>query len=124
MRYTIIRWAVLTVAIGITAWLYSGITISGGIGSLIFVAALFGLVNAFVRPLIALLTCPLIILTLGLFTLFINTAMLLLTDRLTSALTVNDFWSAFWASLMISIISAILTIFVGGKEDAVIEKEV
>ena len=124
MRYTLIRWAILTVAIGITASLYSGISITGGIGSLIFVAAIFGLVNAFVRPILAFLTCPLIILTLGLFTLIINAAMLLITDRLSSALTVTDFWAAFWASLIISIISAILTLFVGDKKDAVLVKDV
>ena len=119
MRSLLTRWIILTIAIGLTAQLIPGVRIEGGIGNLILVAAIFGLVNAFIRPLITLLTCPLIILTLGLFTLVINTILFLLTDQLSPALTIEGFWPAFLASIVISIISGILSAFVGGDGGAI-----
>jgi putative membrane protein len=81
------------------------------------VAAVFGLVNVALRPLLALLTCPLIILTLGLFGLVINALMLLLTAQIAASLgvqfTVDGFWPAVLGGLVISIVSLILTILAG-----------
>ncbi len=106
MRFLLLRWLIAAIAIGLTAWLMPGVEIAGGILSLFFIALIFGLVNAIVRPIITLLTCPFIILTMGLFLLIINTLMFQLTAWLTPALSVTGFWAAFWASLVISIISA------------------
>jgi putative membrane protein len=83
------------------------------------VALVFGLVNALIRPLLSLLTCPLIILTLGLFTLVINAAMLLLTSALSGAVglafVVDGFWPAFWGALIVSIVSFVVTLLI--RED-------
>jgi len=117
VRNIFIRWLILTLAIGVTARLIPGIAVNGGIVNLITVAAIFGLINAFIRPIITLLTCPLVILTLGLFTLIINTLMFMLTARISPALTVEGFWPAFWASLIISIITAILSTLMTGHDD-------
>jgi putative membrane protein len=105
------------VAIGVTAWLLPGVTVHGS-GTdfwinLFLVAGVFGLINAFIRPIIMFFTCPLIILTLGLFTLVINALMLSLTDwLLPEILTVDGFWTTFFAALIISIISGLLSLFV------------
>ena len=113
----LIRWAILAVAIGVTAWLMPGVTVHGS-GTdfwinLFLVAGIFGLINAFIRPIIMFFTCPLIILTLGLFTLVINALMLSLTDwLLPEILTVDGFWTTFFAALIISIISGVLNLFV------------
>lgn len=117
MPKIIARWIILTIAIAATAYLIPGVTVTGGIVGMIVVAAIFGLVNAFVRPILKLLTCPLIALTLGLFTLVINTLMFWLTAQLsaqvsTGVLHVDSFWTAFLASIVVSIISAVLNIFV------------
>ena len=84
------------------------------------VALIFGLVNALVRPVLAFLTCPLIILTLGLFTLIINAAMLMLTAWLSEDFGLNfqvaNFSSAFWGALVISIISFFLNLLLGDEE--------
>ena len=112
MRFLLIRWLIAAIAIGLTAWLMPGVEITGGILSLLFIALVFGLVNAIVRPIVTLLTCPFVILTLGLFLLIINTLMFQLTAWLTPALSVAGFWAAFWASLVVSIISAVLNSFV------------
>lgn len=114
MRFLLIRWLILAVAIGITTWLMPGVQVQGNFWvNLIIIAAVYGLVNAIIRPIVEILTCPLIILTLGLFTLVINALMLLLTDwLLPNILTVDGFWTAFWAALVISIISGLLSLFV------------
>jgi len=71
-------------------------------------------VNALIRPLVTLLTCPLIILSLGLFTLVINAGMLLLASWLSGLVgigfRVDGFWPAFWGGLIISIVSAVLSL--------------
>lgn len=113
MLYLLVRWVILAIAIGVTAWLLPGFEIQGSIVNLLIISAVFGLVNAIIRPIVMLFTCPLIILTLGLFTLIINALMLSLTAWLLPALmTLEGFWTTFWASLIISLISAVLNLFV------------
>lgn len=86
---------------------------AGGPASLLAVAVVFGLVNAFVRPLLKLLSCPIIFLTLGLFTLVINALMLMLAAwvgrQLGIDFFVNGFWAAFLGALIVSIVSTVLS---------------
>ncbi|MCC7355787.1 MAG: phage holin family protein, partial [Anaerolineae bacterium] len=95
-------------------------TYDGDWVGLALVALIFGIVNAFIKPLLQLLTCPLIILTLGLFTLVINALMLQLTSSLAGTFNldfhVDNFGAAFWGGLVISIVSIILSIFLGGED--------
>jgi putative membrane protein len=114
MRNLLIRWIINAVALAIAATLVRGIHMNGGWQVLALAALVFGLVNALIRPLVTLLTCPLIILTLGLFTLVINAGMLLLASWLAGIVglgfTVEGFWPAFWGGLIISIVSAALSL--------------
>ncbi len=117
MKYLFLRWLVSAAAVGLTAWLMPGMTVHGdGFNlflNLFIVAAVLGFLNAIIRPIVTLLTCPLVILTLGLFTLIINAMMLSLTNwLLPNILTVNGFWTTFFAALIISIIAGLLSIFV------------
>ena len=117
MKYLILRWLVSAVAVGLTAWLMPGMTVHGGgfnwFLNLFIVSAVLGFLNAVIRPIVTLLTCPLVILTLGLFTLIINAMMLSLTDwLLPNILTVGGFWTTLFAALIISIITGLLSIFV------------
>ncbi|MDR1990980.1 MAG: phage holin family protein [Acidobacteriaceae bacterium] len=90
-----------------------GVTYDGGVWPFLGVAFVFGLVNATIGPLTKLLTCPLILLTLGLFALVVNGLMLSLTSRLSMSFGwgfhVDGFWPAFWGGLVVSIVSAALT---------------
>lgn len=117
MQSFILRWAINAVA------LYAAIAIIPGIQpqsgnwlSFIWLALIFGLVNAFFRPLLKLLTCPLILLTLGLFTLVVNTLLFAFTGWLGQqfhigfALADPWFWNAFLGSLIVSVISITLTL--------------
>ena len=109
----LVRWVVLAVAFGITSWLLSGMSVSGGIGAYLWVAALFGVVNAILGTLLRLLTLPLMIITLGLFSIVVNAAMLELIDAISSHLTIDDFfWTAIWAAIILSISAVILDLIV------------
>jgi putative membrane protein len=91
-----------------------GLEFSGGLGRLLLVAAVFGIVNSTLRPLLTILTCPLIVLTLGLFTLVINALLLLVTGWLSESwnlgFTVTGFWAAFWGGLVVGLVSLMLSL--------------
>jgi putative membrane protein len=116
MTKLVIRWLINFLALFAAAWLVKGITVDGGGGWTVFaiMAIILGLVNAILRPLLKLLTCPLIILTLGLFTLVINGFTLWLSSRIAVnwfhvGFYVDGFWAAFWGGLVVSIVSLILS---------------
>ncbi len=112
MTKFILRWVINAIAIFLAVKL-PGIHLESGLVSVIWLALIFGLVNAFLRPLLKLLTCPLIILTLGLFTLLINTFLFWLTGQIGRAfgilLTFDGFWPIFLGALVISIVSIVLS---------------
>jgi putative membrane protein len=103
-----IRWAVLTFAMWIATLVVPGITVEGGIGTYFWVALLFATINVAFGSLIKILTFPVSIVTFGLFLLVINAAMLSLTARWSEKLEVTGFWSALFASLIISVITTVL----------------
>jgi len=114
LRALLINWVLLAVAFAVTAWLLSGMVVSGGFWGYVIVSAIFGLVNAVVGTILRILSIPLILLTLGLFLVVINAAMLELTDWLSSHLTIDKFfWTAIWAAIILSITSVILHLTVG-----------
>jgi putative membrane protein len=92
--------------------LVSGIHLDGDFWTILLVALVFGLVNTFIKPVLKILSFPVIILTIGLFTLVINAAMLGLTAAVTDALSIDDFWSALIGAIVISVVSAVLSWFV------------
>jgi len=109
-----IRWLILTTSIIITSYLMDGIYVRGFF-SAFFAAALLGILNAFFRPILFLLTLPITVLTLGLFTFVLNAIMLLMVSGMVSGFAVRGFWSAVFGSLLISIVSWFLTSFISEK---------
>src|SRR5512136_967101 len=120
MNRCLLRWLINAAALYVAARIVPGIQVGDSVLAVLGVALVFGLVNALIRPLLSLLTCPLIILTLGLFTLIINAAMLLLTSALSNAVgldfVVRGFWPAFWGGLVVSIVSFIATMLIREEE--------
>jgi putative membrane protein len=114
MTKFIIRWVINAVALFAAVWIVPGIDYLGDWVGILWLALIIGLLNSLVRPLLKFLTCPLIILTLGLFTLIINTGMLLLTrtigQSLGIGLSVDSFWSALLGSLVMSVVSIIMSV--------------
>jgi putative membrane protein len=108
----IIRFIVNAVALWVAAELIPGLHIEG-LAAILIVATIFGVVNAFIRPLVLVFTCLINLLSLGLFTLIINAAMLWLTSLVAQSIAidfrVDDFVSAFLGALLISLVSFALT---------------
>ena len=112
-RSLLIRWAVLAVAFAITAWILGGLDVSGGVWGYIWVSALFGIVNALIGTILRILTFPLTVLTLGLFSIVVNALLLELTSGITSRLSIDEFWwTAIWAAIILSIVAVILDLIV------------
>ncbi len=114
MKGLLLRWLIQTIAILVAAYVLKGIDVTGFVPALA-AAALLGILNAFVRPLLLLLTLPLNILSLGLFTFVINAFLLKIASLVIEGFTVEGFWAALLGSLFISFVSALLNLFV--RED-------
>ena len=113
MGSLLIRWAVLAGAFAVTAWLLAGVTVSGGTWGYIWVSALFGIVNAIVGTVLRVLTFPLTVLTLGLFSVIVNALLLQITDGLSDHFTIDEFWwTAIWAAIILAIVMVILDLLV------------
>lgn len=112
----LIRLLVNAAALWVATRLVPGVTYDGGALPLLGVALVFGVVNAFLRPVAKILTFPLILVTLGIFALVINGLMLWLTSSLSSGLGlgfhVSGFWAAFCGGLVVSVVSTMLTMLV------------
>ena len=116
----VIRWMINAAAIWAAFRLVPGITPTDrSLEAITIIALIFGLVNAIIRPILTFLTCPLIILTLGLGTLVVNTILFWLAGVIGQWLgfgyTVADCWSAFFGALVVSIVSVILSAVLGER---------
>jgi putative membrane protein len=111
-----VRWLVNAAALWVATRIVPGVTYAGGWVPFLGVALIFGIVNAFIRPVAKVLTFPLIILTLGIFALVVNGLMLWLTSAMSGALDlgfhVRGFWAAFFGALVVSIVSTLLSMLI------------
>ena len=123
MRF-IVRILAGAVALAAAAWLIDGISVGPGttgdrVLTLLVVALIFGLVNAIVRPIARLISLPLLILTLGLFTFVVNALMLMLTawigDQFDLAFEVDGFWSALLGAVVISVVTFVINVLLPDK---------
>ena len=117
MKSWIVRVVINACALAVAAWLFTGILINGAternrVLTLLLVALIFGVVNEFVRPVVALLSVPLYLLTLGLFYFVVNALMLWLTSWLADLVglgfRVHGFWTAVFGAIIISIVSWVM----------------
>ena len=111
MKGIVIRWLILTAAIMFTSYVIDGIQVKGFFTAL-FAAAILGILNAFFRPILIILTLPINILSLGLFTFIINAMLLKMASGVISGFEVYGFWSAVFGSLLISVVSWALSSFI------------
>jgi putative membrane protein len=118
MRHFVFRWAITTVAVMVASSIIHGIRYDS-VASLIGAALLLGIFNAFLRPILLILSAPLILLTLGLFILVVNGLMLLIVPSIVIGFHVDTFASAFWGAIVISIVSWILSAFFRGSDGRV-----
>ena len=117
----LVRWLIVAIALVLTTYIIPGIRVEGnGLIAVFGMALILGFVNAFIRPLLAFLSCGFIALTLGLFMLVINAFTLWLSSWVavnwfSLGFYVDGFWPALWGSILVSIISFLLSMFI--KDD-------
>ncbi|MEM7117320.1 MAG: phage holin family protein [Chloroflexota bacterium] len=116
MSRFIIRLLINAAAIWVAAQLLDGISLSSEPLSILIVVLIFGLVNAILKPIFTILSIPFIIITIGLFTLVINAILLLIVAAVTNGLAVESFWWAVGGSIIISIVSTVLSSFLGDED--------
>ena len=116
----LLRLLINAAALWVAIQLVDGIDHRGSMWSLLFVALVFGVLNASIRPVLQLLSLPLLILTLGLFMFVINALMLMMTGWVSGFFNlgfyVGGFWDAFLGGLIISVVSLLLSIFTGARK--------
>ncbi|MCA9890987.1 MAG: phage holin family protein [Anaerolineae bacterium] len=118
MRNFIIRVIISAIAITITASLLPGITLANdSLGTVLIIGLVFGIVNAIVKPILIFLTCPAVIVTLGLFILVINGAMLMLTATFVDALQIDGWGTAILGGIIMSIITMVFESILGLDKD-------
>lgn len=120
MRF-ILRLLATAAALWVAVLLLEGISYTGGWPGMLIVALVFGLVNAIIRPVLKVLTCPLVVLTLGLFIFVLNALMLWLAAEISQAFGigfyVEGFWTALVGALIVGIVSTLLNLLVGAKPE-------
>jgi putative membrane protein len=117
LRSLILRWLISSLAIFAAVFLVPGIHFTGPGWQIGIVALIFGLINVALRPILSLLTCPLILLTFGLFGLIINAVLLALTSEIAQSIgvqfVIDGFWTAVLGGLIISLVSMVLNVLAG-----------
>jgi len=112
MKELLVKWIINSTALLVVAHIVSGVTLDNWMT--VFVAAIvLGLLNAFLRPVLIFLTLPVTVLTLGLFTLFINAFLFYMAAYLVRGFHVSGFWQAFIAALVFSMVSFLLNVLLG-----------
>ena len=112
----LLRWALNAVALMLVPEVLTEIRVDGYAAALIS-ALLLGFVNAIIRPVLVLITLPITILTLGLFTLVINALMFWAVSGLVAGFVVPDFWTAFWGALLYSLLTWLVSLALSDRDD-------
>src|ERR1043166_1265398 len=118
MKHFVFRWAVTAFAVFVAAPIV-GLSYNGSLACLLGASLLLGIVNAFIRPILLILSAPLILLSLGFFILIVNGLMLLVVGQVLPCFRVPGFWNAFFGALIISFVSWLLSAFFRGSDGQV-----
>ena len=110
----LIKWFVNIIALSVVIHLVAGVSVDN-VETVLVAALILGLLNAFIRPFILIITLPITVLTFGFFTLIINGFLFYLAARFVPGFTVAGFWNAFWAALLFSVISSLLNFLLTPK---------
>lgn len=106
---SLVHWLITALAIGIAAYLIPGIEVTL-VGALVL-AVVLGIINIFIKPVIGLLTLPINILTLGIFSLIVNALLIMLAGMIVPGFVVAGFWPAFFFSIVVALVSAVFGTF-------------
>ena len=101
LRWLLLSWAGNAIVLGLTGWLLGGVTFHGSAWTVIVAAAVFGILNTILKPLLKLLTFPFAIVTLGIAWFFVSMLMLWLTQLIISGFAIHGFWNYVWATVIV-----------------------
>jgi putative membrane protein len=101
LRWLLVSWAANAIVLGLTGWLLSGVTFHGSTWTVIFAAAVFGVLNTILKPFLKLVTFPLALVTLGIAWFFVSMLTLWLTVAIVPDFAINGFWNYVWATIII-----------------------
>ena len=116
MAKLILRVVINAVALWVAAYVVPGIGVTDQVTGLLVAAVVFGVVNALIKPIVSLVSCPITVLTLGLFTLVINALMLMLTDYFAPGFNVDGFIPALIGGLVVGVVSTVLSFVLVDKD--------
>jgi putative membrane protein len=103
----LVAWAIDAAALAVAAWIFSGISVGGSAGTLIVAALVYGILATFVKPVLKLLTFPLMLLTLGIAWFFVAMFILWLTDVIVSGLHIDGFWTLVGGTIVVWAVGAV-----------------
>jgi putative membrane protein len=103
----LVAWAVDAAALALAAWIFSGISVGGSAGTLILAALVYGILATFVKPVLKLLTFPLMLLTLGVAWFFVAMFILWLTDALVGGFRIDGFWTLVGGTIVVWAVGAV-----------------
>jgi putative membrane protein len=103
----LVAWAVDAASLAIAAWIFTGISVGGSAGTLIFAALVYGILATFVKPVLKLLTLPLAIVTLGIAWFFLAMFILWLTDLIVSGMHIDSFWDLVGGTIVVWAVGAV-----------------
>ena len=103
----LVAWAIDAAALAVAAWIFSGISVGGSAGTLILAALVYGILATFVKPILKLLTFPLMLLTLGIAWFFVAMFILWLTDAIVGGLHIDGFWTLVGGTIVVWAVGAL-----------------
>lgn len=115
----LVRWLITALAVVVSSALLSGISYGDSLTVLLGASLLLGIINALIRPVLLILSLPFILVTMGIFIFVINALLLLLVSKMIPGFQVDGFWSAFFGSIIISIVSWAFSAFFRGSDGKV-----
>jgi putative membrane protein len=115
IRWLFASWAANAVALGITSWILSGVSVNDSFWTLIWAALVFGILNTILKPLLKLLTLPLAVFTLGIAWFFVSLLMLWLTDLIIGAFDIKGFWNYVWATIIVWAVNLVIDLVFRGE---------
>lgn len=118
MRHFVFRWLITTAAVFVAAPIV-GISYGSSLACLLGAALLLGIANAFIRPILLILSAPLILFTLGFFIFVVNALLLMLVGQVIPCFRVPGFWNAFFGAIIVSLVSWLLSAFFRGSDGRV-----
>jgi putative membrane protein len=118
LRWMLVSWAANAVVLGLTGWVLSGVTFHGSAWTVILAAAVFGILNTILKPVLRLLTLPLAVITLGIAWFFVSLFMLWLTVIIVPKFAIDGFWNYVWATIIIWALNIVVDALLGRGDSA------